>query len=151
MFEFSRGKILSKPNFIRTRVYLGAPIFFWSFMSPYLPLFIAFLLTNFRKFSKFGVYVRLFFQKIFQNFSKISWNFLNFFKIEKNTIIFAPKIVQNHYINENLTKFSLKISKNSRFSLKILNFSQFSAPSAPKIWSLMSKNLEFMSQRVPPK
>merc|ERR1711873_208957 len=71
---------------------------------------------------------------------------------------FAPKIVQNPYINQNLAKISLKTPKNSRLSLKILNFSKFSAPSAPKIWSFMSQKFGVLCPKgsppgrgVPPK
>ena len=84
-------------------------------MSPTYFLFIAFLRKNRRKFSKFGVLcLAIYFEKISQNFSNISWDFFNFFKIEK-TIIFAPKIVQNHYINHKLAKISLKTPKISQF------------------------------------
>ena len=78
------------------------------------------------------------FQKIPKNLSKIFKNLFNNIKIEK-TIILVPKLVWNHYINENLAKFTHKTPKNVQFSLKALNFSQFSAPSAPKIWSFMSQ------------
>ena len=119
-------------------------------MSPYLPLFIAFLLTNFRKFSKCGVLCPAIF---FEKFPKISQKFSEIFSTfskSKKTIIFASKIVQNHYINQNLAKFSLKTPKNSRFSLKILDFSKFSAPSAPKIWSFMSQKSRFFWRRGTP-
>ena len=108
-------------------------------MSPYLPLFIAFLLTNFRKFSKFGVLCpAIFFEKFPKIFRKFPEIFSTFSK-SKKTAIFTTKIVHNHYINQNLAKFSLKTPKNSQFFTKTLNFSKFSAPSAPKIWSFMSQ------------
>ena len=65
-------------------------------------------------------------------------------------ISISSKIVQNHHINQNLAKFSQKNSKNSRFSLKILDFSKFSAPSAPKIWSFMSQRLGVLCPKGPP-
>ena len=55
-----------------------------------------------------------FFRKIPQNFRKISRNFLNFPKIERKPIISVPKLVQNHYIDQNLAKFSHKTARNSR-------------------------------------
>ena len=69
-----------------------------------------------------------------------------------------PKIVQNHYINQNLGKNSLKTPKNSRFFLKNPKFSKiFGAFGAenlefyvPKIWSFMSKRVPPWV-RVPPK
>ena len=86
-------------------------------------------------------YVRHFFRKISQNFPKISRNFLNFFKIEK-TAIFTLKIVHNHYINQNLTKFSLKTPKNSRFF-----------PKNPKFFKIFgafgAENLEFYVPKIP--
>ena len=57
------------------------PQFFWALCSPTYPLFIAFLLTNFRKFSKFGVLCPAIFLK---NFPKFPEKFPIFFKIEKN-------------------------------------------------------------------
>ena len=59
-----------------------------------------------RKFSKFRVLCTTIF---FEKFTKISRNFFSFSKLEK--IIFAPKIVQNHYNNQKLAKFSLKTPK----------------------------------------
>ena len=76
------------------------------------------------------------FSTFFEKFPKVSRNFPKIFPTSKK-LFFVPKIVQNHYINQNLAKFSLKTPKNSRFSLKILDFSKFSAPSAPKIWSFI--------------
>merc|ERR1711989_70498 len=97
--------------------------------------FIAFLLTNFRKFSKFGVLCPAIF---FEKFPKISKNFPEIFstfsKSKKKTIIYVTKLVQNDYIDQNSVKFSLKTPKNGQFFLKNLDFSKFSAPSAPKIW-----------------
>ena len=86
-------------------------------------------------------------------FEKFPKNFLKFFQLfqkSKKTIIFMPKIVQNHYINQNLGKNSLKTPKIAGFSLKTLNFSKFSALSAPKIWSFMSSNFfRKISQNFP--
>ena len=146
--------VLSSPivifMFISEIFWRGPPQIFWSFMSPYLPLFIAFLLTNFRKFSKFGVLCPAIF---FEKFPKISRKFPEIFSTfskSKKTAIFTPKIVHNHYINQNLAKFSLKTPKNSRFSLKILDFSKFSAPSAPKIWSFMSQKFGVLCPKGSP-
>ena len=128
----------------------GTPQNFWSFMSPHKVLFIAFLLTNFRKFSKFGVLCPAFF---FEKFPKISKKFPEIFSTfskSKKTIIFVTKLVQNDYIDENLVKFSHKTPKNGQFFLKTPNFSKFSAPSAPKIWSFMSQKTRFFGVRVPP-
>ena len=109
----------------------GGTPFFRSCMSPFLPIFIAFLRNNFRKFSKLWVLCQAIFSKSFLKFTENFLKFFNLFIIEK-TNIFAPSIVQNHYINQNLAKFSLK---NSQFFLKTPKFSKFSAPLAPKIWS----------------
>merc|ERR1712163_8891 len=121
---------------MKNRVFFGGGAQnFWSFMSPYLPLFIAFLLTNFRKFSKFGVLCPAIF---FEKFPKISRKFPEIFSTfskSKKTITFAPKIVQNHYINQNLAKFPRKTPKIADFSLKTLNF-EFHVP---RIWCFMSK------------
>merc|ERR1712163_47553 len=115
---------------MKNRVFFGGtPQNFWSFMSPYLPLFIGFLLTNFRKFSKFGVLSPAIF---FENFTKISRKFPEIFSTfskSKKITIFTPKIVHNHYINQNLVKFSHKTPKNYRFFPKNPKFSNFSAPS----------------------
>ena len=75
------------------------------------------------------------FLRISQKFSE---KFSTFSK-SKKTILFVPKLVQNHYIDQNLAKFFLKIPKNNQFFPKNLNFSKFSAPSPSKIWSFMSQ------------
>ena len=119
-------------------------------MSPYLPLFIAFLLTNFRKFSKFGVLCPAIF---FEKFPKISKNFPEIFSTfskSKKTIIFAPKTVQNHNINQNLAKFSLKTPTNRRFLLKNSIVLKFSAPSARKIWGFMSQKFGVLCPKGSP-
>ena len=64
--------------------------------------------------------------------------YFNSFKIKK-TIIFVPKLDQNHYIAHNSAKSLLETPKISEFFLKNLNLPIFSAPSAPEIWSFMSK------------
>ena len=56
-----------------------------------------------------------------------------------------PKIVQNHYINQNLCKIPLKL-QNSRFFLKNPNFLDFRRR---KFGVLCPKNLEFYVQKVP--
>ena len=120
-------------------------------MSPHKGCFIAFLLTNFRKFSKFGVLCPAIF---FEKFPKISRKFPEIFSTfskSKKTITFAPKIVQNHYINQNLAKFSLKTPKNGRFFLKTPKFFKiFGAFGAENVEFYVPKMWSFMSQRVPP-
>ena len=89
-------------------------------MSPYLPLFIAFSLTNFRKFSKFGVLCPAIF---FEKFPKISRKFPEIFSTfskSKKTAIFTPKIVHNHCMNQNFAKFSLKTQKIANFKNKLM-------------------------------
>ena len=118
-------------------------------MSPHKVRFIAFLLTNFRNFSKFGVLCpAFFFRKIPQNFQKFPEIFSTFSK-SKKTIVLVTKLVQNGYIDQHSVKFSHKTPKNVQFLLKTLNFSKFSAPSAPKIWSFMSQKSRFFGVRVP--
>ena len=98
--------------------------------------FIEFLLTNFRKVSKFGVLCSPFLPL---NFSEFLKNFLKNFQLfqnRKKTIVFVTKLVQNDYIDQHSVKFSHKSPKNVQFLLKTLNFSKFSAP---KIWSFMSQ------------
>ena len=120
-------------------------------MSPYLPLFIAFLLTNFRKFSKCGVLCPAIF---FEKFPKISQKFPEIFSTfskSKKTVIVTPKIVHNHYINQNLAKFSLKTPKNGQFFLKNPKFFKiFGAFGAENVEFYVPKMWSFMSQRVPP-
>ena len=101
----------------------GTPENFWSFVSPHKVCFIAFLSKNFRKFSKFGVLCPVIFSKKSPIFPRN----------------FVAKLVQYDYIDQNLAKFSHKSPKNVHFVLKTLNFSKFSAPSAPKTWSVISK------------
>ena len=82
----------------------------------------------------------------FEKFPKISKKFPEIFSTfskPKKTIIFVTKLVQNDYIDQNLVKFSHKTPKNDHFSLKTLNFSKFSAHSAPKIRSFMSQKSRF--------
>ena len=66
---------------------------------------------NGEKVEKIALY-KLFFEisKVTQ-FPEISSTFLK----SKKTIIFAPKIVQYHYTNRNLGKFSLKTPKIADF------------------------------------
>ena len=73
-----------------TQIFLErGPQNFWSFMSSYLPLFIAFLLTIFGNFQNLEFYVRQFFKKI----SKISKKFFKFFQLSQNkqNVIILPK------------------------------------------------------------
>ena len=97
---------------------------------------------NFRKFWKFGVLCPApFFSKNCPKFPKISWNFVNFFKIKK-TIIFVSKLVWNHYIDENSAEFSHKTpKKRSIFSKTPLFFKIFGAFGA--------LNLEFYVPKIP--
>ena len=63
----------------------GTPQNFWSFMSPPQGVFYCFFKKEFSEISKIWSFMSgNFFPKIPQNFQKISWNFLNFFKTEKN-------------------------------------------------------------------
>ena len=101
--------------------------------------FIAFLLTNFRKISKFGVlWLAIFNDKFLRISQKFSEKFSTFSK-SKKTIVVVPKLAQNHYIDQSLAKFFLKTPKNNQFFPKNLNFSKLSAPSPSKIWSFMSQ------------
>ena len=54
------------------------------------------------------------------------------------------------HIDQNLAEFSLKTRKNSQFSLKKFNFSKFSAPSAPKIWSFIPQKIPIFLELGPP-
>ena len=91
----------------------------------------------------------IFFEKFPENFLKIS----QLFKNRNKTIVIALKIDQNHYIYQNLAKFSLKTPKNSRFSHKnpkfFKIFGAFGAKNlefyVPKIWSYMSKRVRLGS------
>ena len=54
-----------------------------------------------------------------QNIFKIQWIlFLSYFFKWKKTIVFGHKFVQNHYIVQNLAKFSPKSTKTANLSLK---------------------------------
>ena len=130
------------------RYFGGTPQIFWSFMSPYLPLFIAFLLTNFRKFSKFGVLCpAIFFEKFPENFLKFSQLFQN----RKRNFYFYTKIVHNHYINQNFAKFSLKTPKKSRFFPKNPKFFKiFGAFGAENLEFYVPKILNFLEKESPP-
>ena len=68
--------------------------------------------------SKFWILIPMIFFEKFPKISNISWNIFNFSKIEK-TISFVPKLVQNHYIDQNLAKFSDKTPKTADFSLRL--------------------------------
>ena len=104
-----------------------------------------------KEFSKFGVLSPQFF---FEKISKISEKFpeiLSTFSKSIKTYIFVQKLVQNHYIDQNLAKFSHKTPKNGQFFLKIPYFSKFSAPSAPKIWSFIPPKIPiFLELGSPP-
>ena len=103
-----------------------------------------------KEFSKFGVLSPQFF---FEKISKISEKFpeiLSTFSKSIKTFIFVPKLVQNHYIDQNLAKFSHKTPKNGQFFLKIPYFLKFSAPSAPKIWSFIPQKIPNFSEKGSP-
>ena len=145
-------------------------------MSPYLFLFIAFLFTNFRKFSKCGVLCPAIFYEKFPEISQKFPEIFSTFSKSKKTIIFAPKIVQYHYINQNLAKFSLNhlsanefsmvsfsvptkivhnhyINQNlAKFSLKTPKNSRF-FPKNPKFFKIFgafgAENLEFYVPKIP--
>ena len=97
------------------------------------------IFVNFRNLE---FYVDWFFRKATKIFWKISWDFSTFPKVKK-TIIVVSKLVRNHYIDQNLAKFFHRTKKTSRFFLKNLNFSKFSAPPASKIWSFMYQKRDF--------
>ena len=69
----------------------GGPRLFLEF---YVPLPTPFYCIFIKKFSKTFEIWSCMYGNIFEKFLKIAWNFLNFFKIEKKTIIIALKIVQ---------------------------------------------------------
>ena len=96
-----------------------------------------------KEFSKIFEIWSFMFGSFFKKFSKISRNFPKIFPTSKE-VFFVPKIVQNHYINQNLAKFSLKIPKIADLSLKPLIFSKISAPLTPKIQSFLSQKLQFL-------
>ena len=121
----------------------GTPQNFCTFDTPYYPCFIAFLRKNFRKFSKF---VLLILTILFEKISQISKKIMKIFQLfrnRKNNIIFELKLVQNHYIDQNLVKFLPKVQITAIFSLKTAIFSKFSATSAPKICTFDTQKTRF--------
>ena len=101
------------------------------------------------------------FSKIFETWSFISAIFIQnisrkyheifkTFSKSKKITIFVPKSVQNHYIDENLAKFSHKTPKNSQIFLKNLIFPNFRRLGAPKIWILCPENPFFGIKPPPP-
>ena len=78
-----------------------------------------------------------FFREFPKNCQKIYRIFSTFSGSKKKTVNLVPKLVENHYIDQNLAKLFHKTPKNRKFFLENLNFLRFSAPSAPKIWSVM--------------
>ena len=97
----------------------------WSFMSGNL----------FEKFPKFS-------NKIFE----ILPTFSKLMKID----IFVPKLVQNHYVDQNLAILSHRTPKNCRFSLKTFMFYNFRRLWRRKSGVLCPKNTNFFGLRVPP-
>ena len=128
-------------------------------MSPYLPLFITFLLTNFRKFSKFGVLCpAIFFQKfpkisrkvpeIFSTFSKSKKNY-HFCTHNSQKLLFKSKFDQIFPYTPRNTRFVLK---NSEF-FKI--FGAFGPENldfyVPEVRSFMSARVPLLGGGFPPK
>ena len=92
-------------------------------MYPINQCFIAILRKNYGKFSKLEVLCSaFFFRKYTQKFQKNPEILLS--SQNKKKIIFESKLVQNHYIHQNLSKLSRKIQRIVKFSLKtsILEF-----------------------------
>ena len=88
-----------------SEVFLGGPPKLWSFRYPQQLMFYCIFK---KEFSKCGVlYARNFFEKFFKTCKR---NFWNFFKNEK-IIILVVKLDQNHHVDQNLAKFSLKTKK----------------------------------------
>ena len=99
----------------------GDPQKFCTSDTPYHPYFITFLRNNIRKFSKF---VLLILPNFFEKFPKISKKFVKFlqlFQNRKNISLFELKLVQNHFIFQNLVK------KTANFFFKTAIFSKLSA------------------------
>ena len=84
-----------------------------------------------------------------QRFQKILKIF-HFFSKSKNIIVFEPKLVQNHYIDQNLAIFPPKTTKMANFPLKTSILSKFLACSAPKMCIFDTQNPDFFVVRVPP-
>ena len=98
---------------------LGGPPKIFEVLSPHKKCFIAYLRKNFQNLEFYPP--QFFFEKI----SKISKKFpeiLSTFSKSIKTFIFVPKLVQNHYIDQNLAKFSHETQKMANFSLKFLIF-----------------------------
>ena len=74
----------------------------------------------------------------FEKFPEKLWNFFNFSKSKKTTI-FGPKLVQNHYMDQNVAKFSPKTTKKANFSLKLIFFQNFGRFRRPKFVLLILK------------
>ena len=90
---------------------LGGPQNFCTFDTPQPPLFYCILRKKFRKLSKI---VLLILATFFKKFPKISKKFVKFFQLfqnRKRNIFFELKLVQNHYIDQNLVKFPPKVKK----------------------------------------
>ena len=101
----------ASPKIFKVSAPGGTPNFFGSFMSPYQPFLLHFYSQNFEIWSFMS---GNFFRKISRKFPEI----FSPFSKSKSTIIIALNIVQNHYIGQNLAKFSLKSKKTADFSLK---------------------------------
>ena len=65
-------------------------------------------------------------------------------------MVFVPKLVQNHYIDQNLARFFLKTTKNCRFFLKNLHFfKNFAAFSGEICASFMVFRARFCAWGLP--
>ena len=128
----------------------GRPPKFLEFYGPpHKVRFIAFLLTNFRKFSKFGVLCPAIF---FEKFPKISKRFPEIFSTfskSKKTIIIVTKLVQNDYVDQNLAKFSNKTKKRPFFPKNYQFFKTFVAFDAENLEYDVPKT-RFFRVRVSP-
>ena len=98
------------PNFLEFYVPLPTP-FYCIFKKEFSKIFKiwSFMSSNFSR-------------KISQNFPKISWNFLNFFKIEKNYYYCTQNSPKSLYLPKFGQILSLKLQKNFRFFNKNTKF-----------------------------
>ena len=122
----------------------GDPQKFVYLWYPLLPIFYCIFKKEFSK------CILLILAIFFEKFPRNLWNFLIFFKNRKITIIFEPKLVQKTYINQNLAKISPKTTKTADFSLKLVIFSKFSAPSAPKMYTFDTQKGSLLEASPPP-
>ena len=153
-FEMKMLKTLQKPLFAAflSGVNLGGgvPPNFFGFYVPLPPMFYCIFEKDLSEiFEIWSFMSRIFFWKISQNFPKISWNFVDILKVEKNLLFLYPDSFKITKLMKIWSNFPKKLLSNSRIFFKILHFSKFSAPSAPKIWSFMLQNPIVFGVRVP--